>query len=74
LPANAHPSLIAGLARQIQGFLFVFNIHRTYDGSLPGGIGATLREVAYATLILAGIFFILSLLNAFITEYLRRIF
>jgi hypothetical protein len=47
---------------------------RTYDGSLPGGMGSTLREVAYATLILAGVFLIFSLLNAFITDFLRRIF
>jgi hypothetical protein len=58
----------------VASYIFVFNMFRTYDGSLPGGMGSTLREVAYATLILAGVFLIFSLLNAFITDFLRRIF
>jgi hypothetical protein len=58
----------------VASYIFVFNMFRTYDGSLPGGALLTLREVTYATLILAGVFFGFSLLNALLTDFLKRLF
>lgn len=58
----------------VASYIFVFNMFRTYEGSLPGGLWETLREVAYGTLIMAGVFFTFAALNAFITLLLKRIF
>ena len=58
----------------VASYIFVFNLFRTYDGALPGGVSGTLREVAYGTLIVMGVFFVFAALNAFVTDVLRRMF
>ena len=58
----------------VASYIFIFNMFRAYEGTLPGGAWETLREVAYGTLIMTGVFFTFSVLNAFLTNLLRRIF
>ena len=58
----------------VASYIFVFNMFRTYGGTLPGGAWQTLREIAYGTLIMMGVFFTFAALNAFLTNLLRRMF
>ena len=57
----------------VASYIFVFNMFRTHDGSLPEGALGVLREVAFATLIVAGVFFLFSLLNGYLTDFFRKL-
>ena len=55
----------------VAAYIFVFNMFSYYDGSLPGNLRDTLRELTTGTLILSVVFFIFIAAIAAITYILK---
>jgi len=57
----------------VAAYIFAFNLFRYYNGSLPDSFANTAREIAYSTLISAGIFFIFTVMFVLIIGFIDRL-
>ena len=56
----------------VAAYIFVFNMYSHYDGSLPGGTWATVRELLISTAIASVSFGVFALLILVIISFIRR--
>jgi hypothetical protein len=56
----------------VAAYIFVFNMYRHYDGTLPGGTWSALKEVLFSTAIAAAAFGVFTFLLILIIDYVKR--
>lgn len=56
----------------VSAYIFVFNLYRHYDGSLPDDLWSLAREIIYSTAIVAVVFGLFVLSMIFIINFIRR--
>jgi hypothetical protein len=56
----------------VAAYIFVFNMYRHYDGTLPNGPGSAAKEIIYATAISAIAFGVFTTLLVVIINYFKK--
>lgn len=56
----------------VAAYIFVFNMYRHYDGTIPGGTWSAMKEVILSTAIAAVAFGVFTLLLVVIIDFIKR--